>query len=536
MDTKNIKIWLPFMMAIVLAGGMFLGFRLEQHNAQKIRLFGPARNTKFDEIMNYIEANYVDDVKKDDLYDGAINAMLANLDPHSVYIPAKEIAGVEEEMVGNFEGIGIEFFIVNDTIMVVTPISGGPSELLGMQAGDRIIKINDSLVAGIKIQNSDVVKKLKGPGGTKVKVSIKRNGSPNLIDYTITRDKIPLYSLDAGFMVKDGIGYIKINRFSATTYEEFMKKLMELQAKGMTKLILDLRENPGGFLEQATAILDEILDGRKQMVYTQGRSFPKMEYNAKVPGRFEDGKIAILMDEGSASASEIVAGAIQDWDRGIIVGRRSFGKGLVQDQYQLPDGSALRLTIAKYFTPSGRCIQKSYKEGLDDYNQDVVDRYKHGEIFNKDSIHNDETMVFYTKIKHRKVFGGGGITPDFFVPLDTSTFNPLLGEIISKGLIQQFAYNYYSSNKEKFANYKDIKDYNSNFKIDETMYGTFINYAYQSGVSKSLEKYKIISQSELSKRLKAFFAKQKWQNDGFYPLILEDDKTFRKALLEIEKL
>ena len=266
MDTKNIKIWLPFMMAIVLAGGMFLGFRLEQHNAQKIRLFGPARNTKFDEIMNYIEANYVDDVKKDDLYDGAINAMLANLDPHSVYIPAKEIAGVEEEMVGNFEGIGIEFFIVNDTIMVVTPISGGPSELLGMQAGDRIIKINDSLVAGIKIQNSDVVKKLKGPGGTKVKVSIKRNGNPNLIDYTITRDKIPLYSLDAGFMVKDGIGYIKINRFSATTYEEFMKKLMELQAKGMTKLILDLRENPGGFYEAAGIFLAALIPAERGLL------------------------------------------------------------------------------------------------------------------------------------------------------------------------------------------------------------------------------------------------------------------------------
>lgn len=524
------------MFAIILAGGMFLGFRLQEHNSQKIRLFGPARNTKFDEIMNFIEANYVDEVNKNELYDGAINSMLAKLDPHSVYIPAQEIAGVEEEMIGNFEGIGIEFFIVNDTIMVVTPISGGPSEQLGMQAGDKIIKINDSIVAGVHIQNSDVVKKLKGPGGTKVKVSVKRNGQPNLIDYTITRDKIPLYSLDAGFMVKDNIGYIKINRFAATTYEEFVKKLLELQGKGMTKLILDLRENPGGFLEQATSILDEFIDGRKQMVYTQGRSFPKMEYNAKVPGRFEDGQIAILIDEGSASASEIVAGAIQDWDRGIIVGRRSFGKGLVQDQYALPDGSGLRLTIAKYYTPSGRCIQKSYKEGLDNYNMDLIDRYKHGEIFSKDSIHNDESNVFYTKIKHRKVFAGGGITPDFFVPLDTTTYNALLGDVINKGLLQQFAYNYFANNKPKFEVFKDVKQFATGFSIDEIMYNEFIDYCFQSGVSKTLEKYKLVSKVELSKRLKAFFAKQKWQNDGFYPLILNDDKTFNTALKELEKL
>lgn len=533
MDNKQLKIWIPFVFSLVLAGGMFLGYKLQDLNSSKYRPFSPSRSTKFDEIINYIEENYVDDVDKSRLYDESIASMLEHLDPHSVYIPATEIANVEEEMEGEFDGIGIEFFIVNDTIMVVTPISGGPSEQLGIQAGDKIIRINDSLVAGIGIQNADVVKKLKGPSGTKVKVTIQRNGQKNLLVYNIKRDKIPLYSVDAGFMVNKDVGYIKISRFAQTTYSEFMQKLASLKGQGMKSLILDLRENPGGYLEQATAILDEIIDGRKDLVITKGRSYPKMEYKSKIPGQFEAGKIAILIDEGSASASEIVAGAVQDWDRGVIIGRRSFGKGLVQDQYQLGDNSALRLTIAKYYTPSGRCIQKPYSEGLDNYNNEMLERVKHGEIFSKDSIKNDESEVFYTKIKKRKVYGGGGITPDIFIPLDTTNYNPFLSEAFGRGLVQEFAYNYYSSHKGDFQAYTK-QTYKDNFKVSDALYQEFVQYAFSNQVPKEYNKFTSVSKTEVNKRLKAYIAKQIWKNEGFYPLILSDDKAVQAALKALQ--
>lgn len=530
------KAFYPFIFAVILAAGILLGFKLQSRNASSYNQnISTSGNSKLDYILQLIDAKYVDSTDEQKLYDDAISKMLEDLDPHSVYLPPVEMKHEAEIMDGNFEGIGIEFSIQKDTIQVVTPISGGPSELAGISAGDKIIKINDTLVAGIKITNEMVMKKLKGPKDTKVKVTMLKNGTKKLITYTIKRDKIPLYSVDAGIMLDQQTGYIKINRFSKTTYQEFYEKLDALIKQGMKRLVLDLRQNPGGFMDQATAIADEFLDGDKTIVYTEGRTVPRTYDKAKTPGLFENGKLAVLIDEGSASASEILSGAIQDWDRGILIGRRTFGKGLVQQEFELGDGSSVRLTIAKYYTPTGRSIQRPYEDNVSDYYGDISKRYKDGEAFNQDSIKQEKTKAYKTLIKGRTVYGGGGITPDIYIPVDTSMLNPFVAEVYGLNLLQEFAYNYFADHKSEIENYKTAAQFTAQFTINDAFYSQFIKYCVAQGIDKSTLSYTEKSRAFLSNKLKAFLAKQAWKSDGFYTVIAQDDKMIQRALIELKK-
>lgn len=529
------KAFYPFIFSVILASGVYIGYKIQSRNASKSSIYNSNSNTKLDYVLRLIDAKYVDSVSVQKLYDDAISKMLTDLDPHSVYLPPVEMKHEAEIMAGNFEGIGVEFTIKNDTIQVVTPISGGPSEQAGISAGDKIIKINDTLAAGIKITNEMVMKKLKGPKDTKVKITVLKNNTNKLITYTIKRDKIPIYSVDAGFMIDKETGYIKINRFSKTTYEEFYNKLEALQKQGMKKLILDLRQNPGGFMDQATAVADEFLDGNKTIVYTEGRTVPKTYDKARTPGLFETGKLVVLIDEGSASASEIVSGAIQDWDRGVIIGRRSFGKGLVQQEYELGDGSSLRLTIAKYYTPSGRSIQRPYNEDIENYYGDITKRYKDGEVFHQDSIKQDKKEEFKTLIKGRTVYGGGGITPDIYIPLDTTMLNPFVLEVYGSNLLQEFTYNYYNANKNFFSKFPTAQSYNAGFTISDNLYQEFVKYCTTHNVSKEALDYTEKSKTFLSNKIKAYIAKQKWQSDGFYTVAAQEDSMIQRAMQELKK-
>ena len=480
MMNRRLAVWLPMIMALVLVAGIEIGLLLNSTHSQNVSFSG--KGSVMDQVLDYVKNKYVDTVNFATLENKGIQSMLQDLDPHSTFIPASDLRDVNQELEGNFDGVGIEFFLVNDTIMVVSTVSGGPAESVGILSGDRIISIDDTVVAGKHISDQQVVHKLRGLKGTKVKIGVKRGVSNDLRFFTVTRDKIPLYSIDASYMIDAHTGYIKINRFSETTPDEFDKAIDTLKKQGMTSLIIDLRQNGGGILESATAVADELLDQQKEIVYTKGRVFSKTDYKTRVLGEFEDGALAILIDEGTASASEIVAGAIQDWDRGVIVGRRSFGKGLVQEQYPLSDGSALRLTIAKYYTPSGRCIQKPYDHDINAYYGEVLQRYHKGEFTNADSIHFQDTTKYYTS-KGRVVHGGGGIVPDIFVPLDTSDFNnSFLTSVLNQGLIQQFAYSYYQSHPDLLKSYNDMHSFLSGFNLNDEMYNAFINYAQNENV------------------------------------------------------
>lgn len=531
---KKIQIFLPLILSLVMILGMMIGFKLQETSSEKINISSAGNhNSKINDLFQYIDAKYVDTVNGEQLKESAIVGVLKKLDPHSAYIPARELKAVNQSLEGNFEGIGIEFFIVDDTITVVTPLSGGPSEALGILAGDKIIKIDDKNVAGTGIKNEDVVSKLRGDKGTKVKVSILRSGSRDLIVYTITRDKIPIYSIDAAYMVDNELGYIRINRFSATTYEEFMRSLEKLKTAGITKLILDLRGNPGGYLNAAIGIADEFLENKKLIVYTQGHSYPRYDYYARSDGLFEKGDLAVLIDQGSASASEIVSGAVQDWDRGIVLGRRSFGKGLVQEQYTLPDSSALRLTVARYYTPSGRCIQRPYKDGFEKYYEEIDERFLHGEFQNADSIHQQDTVKYFTS-KGRVVYGGGGIIPDIFVPLDTAGNSSYLRELFAKGIIAQFAYHYVGNHKADLEKYKNSVEFAKNFSIDEKMMKEFIDYAEQHSVPFDENGFKK-SKTILIVRLKAYMAQQVWKSEDQYPVLQQIDNAFQKAYQVLKK-
>lgn len=389
---------------------------------------------KLNTFFKYVELAYVDSVNADKMTEDAIKAVLKDLDPHSVYIPKKDLQRKNEPLKGNFEGVGIQFNILHDTITVVSPISGGPSEKLGIRSGDKIIKIEDKTVAGVGFTNKDVADHLRGKKGTKVNVSILRKGENELLDYEITRDKIPIYSVDAVYMAAPKTGYIKLNRFAATTMGEIYEGLDELEDQGMKNLILDLRGNSGGYLNVAIELADQFLDKGKLIVYTEGRSYPRDNTYATSRGRLKKGKLIVLIDEGSASASEIVSGAVQDWDRALVIGRRSFGKGLVQKPFALPDGSGMRLTISRYYTPSGRSIQKPYEGGAEEYYSDVLNRYEHGELMHKDSIHFPDSLKYNTLVNERTVYGGGGIMPDFFIPLDTTQGSDYWSNLIRKGV------------------------------------------------------------------------------------------------------
>lgn len=514
-------IFLPFFLGLSLALGIFMGHSLQPGTAGGER-------SKLKTVLDYIEQEYVDPISADSLVETTIEAMLEQLDPHSAYIPAKDLQAVNESLEGNFEGIGIEFHIQQDTIMVVTAIPGGPSEKVGLMAGDRIVKVDGKSVAGIGITNEQVQKNLRGKGGSEVSVSIYRRNKEKLLDFKIIRGKIPLNSLETAYMIDKKTGFIKLSRFSATTYEECRTALEKLKGEGMQSLILDLRGNPGGFLDAATKLADEFLNGNKLIVYTSGKARPRSEYKARRDGLFEKGKLVILIDEGSASASEILAGAIQDWDRGTIIGRRSFGKGLVQEQSELPDGSALRLTIARYYTPSGRSIQKPYYEGVQEYEGEVYDRYQHGELLIADSIKQADSLKFKTA-SGRTVYGGGGIMPDVFVPLDTSYNSSYLDRIYAGGLVNLFTYDYVDAKREELKGYADHDDFRKNFPVDGPLLNEFVAFAEKNGVKKDvqgIEKSNIF----LRNQLKAYIARLLWQNSGLYPILHEQDKAVREAL------
>ncbi len=514
----------PIFFAVVLILGMYFGFKFSDEIREATR---SKSGNKFDQILRLIDKKYVDSVNLKDIQDQTIEDLLSKLDPHSIYIPAENVSEVNETLEGNFDGIGIEFFLLKDTIYVVSAISGGPSEQLGIRSGDKIIKINGKLMAGKKIKNSDVTSNLRGESGSIVKVSILRKGVQKLIDFTIKRGKIPLNSVDVSYMAAPTIGYIKINTFAASTYDEFYESIAKLKSEGLQSLILDLRGNPGGYLTTAIMIADEFLGDKKLIVYTMGNSSPKKQEFATSAGNFEKGKLIVMVDEGSASASEIVSGAVQDWDRGIIVGRRSFGKGLVQEQASLLDGSSLRLTIARYYTPTGRCIQKPYKNG-EDYGSDMVNRYLHGELTNADSILNNKSEQFKTP-GGKTVYGGGGITPDVFIPLDTSDYSVFYGRLVSEGILSEFCYNYSDLNKAKFQSLKTINDFINGFEVTNEVFDQLLQFAKKKGLNyqnKDLSK----SGTSIKIQLKAIIARQYFKNEGYYRIMSALDMGLQKSV------
>ena len=530
---KNYRIYLPVVFALILISGIVLGFLLQNKVAHQTVLpylnRSGAGYNKVDEIIRYIENDYVDSVHQDHLETDAIKGMLNDLDPHSQYIPADEFNEINDPLLGSFEGIGISFQIEKDTIMVVNPIPGGPSEKVGLMAGDRIVRVNDTLVAGVHITNTKAMHMLKGKKGTKVNVTIYRRGVPKLLHFTITRDVIPMYSLDIAYMVNKDLGYIKLNKFSATTYEEFDRAVRKLKKEGMKKLILDLRGNPGGFLNAAIKVADEFLPAGKLIVYTKGLHRPKTVAYSTDKGQLKHTDVAILINEGTASAAEIVTGALQDNDIGVVIGRRSFGKGLVQEQLRLPDGSALRLTVARYYTPTGRCIQKPYKkDDFKDYYAEAYRRYLDGEMENPDSIKFNDSLKFVTP-KGKVVYGGGGIMPDIYVPLVEDTLHSFYNILANKGLIYQFAFDYTDSHRPQLRKYKDFKQFDQGFHMTEKEYADLVAFARSKGIKTTRRKEKL-SEKRIKILFKAYVGRNILNEKGFYPIYHQIDPIFKKAV------
>ncbi|MFT3824594.1 MAG: S41 family peptidase [Chitinophagaceae bacterium] len=529
---KKLQVWLPLMFSIVLIIGMWIGSGLRKNIPFSQGLFETTRRSSLQEVMDLVKNKYVDKVSLDSLSDDAIQAMLAHLDPHSIFIPATRLTEVNEDLQGNFEGIGVEFFIISDTVNAVNVLAGGPSDKAGLQVGDKFLKVGDSVVTGKTINGDKIKKLLRGAGGSQVNVTVLRGN--RTVQVNITRGLIPLNSLDAGYMINDSIGYIHLNKFASTTYKEFIETLEALQKKGMKRMVLDLRGNGGGILNEAADVIDEFLDDEKLIVYTQGNKQPKIEYRCKRPGLFEKGKLVLLVDEGSASASEIVAGALQDWDRATIVGRRTFGKGLVQEQFNLSNGAALRLTVARYYTPIGRNIQKPYDKGRDAYNDELVERFQNGEVVKGDSVVNHKGPVFKTK-GGRTVYGGGGITPDVFVPLDTTTFSPAIYPLFDGQVFGKFIYSYYLQNLSYFKQFKDPADFNRSFTGSpaDAAWIALVNFAAQNSVK--LENISVRDKADIQQRIKTWMARQIWRMEGYYEVNNTYDPMFEKALEEIKK-
>lgn len=524
---KNIKysVYIPVLLALALVAGVIIGNKLNRNSGGNFQ--AAAKVNKFDAIVDLIQNAYVDSISTDSLVEKTIPQLLKNLDPHTTYIPAKEMVGVEEEMRGNFGGIGVQFSIQNDTVMVVDVISGGPSSKLGIVPGDRIVTVNDTLLVGKTLKNEKVLSKLRGEKGTKVNVGIKRKGIKDLISFTITRGEIPIYSVDVNYMIDESTGYIKVSRFGEQTYEEFMQGMKELDQQGMKNVIVDLRGNPGGYLNAVIKMVNEFLPKGQLIVYTQGNSQPRKTFQSDSRGTYRDKGIVVLVDDFSASASEIFAGAIQDNDRGWIVGRRSFGKGLVQEQIPFNDGSAVRLTVARYYTPSGRCIQKPYDKGNDEYYNDIMERAIHGEFQKADSIKYQDTVKYKTS-SGRIVHGGGGIMPDFFVPADTTGYSDFYSKVTQKGLVYQFALEYADSNRKQLSNFKNSTDFDGFFKQVNT-FNLFVQYADKKGVKAKPADLKI-SEKVISHQVKAYIARNILGEKGFYPIIQNIDNTLLEAI------
>jgi carboxyl-terminal processing protease len=524
------RAYLPLIIAAAVAVGLLIGFYMPHPQTGLYTNFPPS-NDKLSRVLDIIESDYVDTINRNTLIEEAIPVMLRKLDPHSVYIPATDLARANEPLQGNFDGIGVSFNMLTDTVLIISTISGGPSEKAGILAGDKIILVNDSLIAGRSIPDEEIVKMLKGPRGTKVDLKIERKGTDTLLPFTITRDKIPIYSVDVAYMMSDDVGYIKISNFALTTHEEFKKGVSELKQQGMNKLILDLRGNSGGVMDAATMIADEFLPEGKLIVYTMGKATARQEIKATSRGDFEEGELVVLIDEWSASASEILAGAVQDNDRGTIIGRRSFGKGLVQEPVMFRDGSGMRLTIARYYTPTGRSIQKPYDEGIDKYYEDLGNRLMHGEFEEADSIRMDDSLRFTTP-GGRIVYGGGGIMPDIFIPIDTTGISDYFLAIRNSGLIYRFALKFTEDNRDAMKKYKDLASLDR-WLTEQDLMSQFIRFAEQNGIPPNRQQI-AISKDIINVQLKAYVARNMLDNSGFYPIWQAIDRTLLEALEYIQ--
>ncbi len=529
---KYNKAYLPLIIGCSVALGILIGFYMP-HPQNGLYTNFPASNDKLGRVLDIIESDYVDTVNRNALIEEAIPAMLRKLDPHSVYIPATDLARANEPLQGNFDGIGVSFNMLTDTVLIISTISGGPSEKAGIIPGDKIIFVNDSLIAGKGKPDEEVVKMLKGPRGTKVGLKIERKGTDTLLPFTIVRDKIPIYSVDVSYMMSDEVGYIKISNFALTTHDEFKQGLSGLKDQGMKKLILDLRGNSGGVMDAATMIADEFLPDGKLIVFTMGKSHPRQDTKTTSRGDFEKGELVVLIDEWSASASEILAGAVQDNDRGTIIGRRSFGKGLVQEPVMFRDGSGMRLTIARYYTPTGRSIQKPYDQGVDKYYEDLGNRLMHGEFEEADSIWMDDSLRFTTP-GGKTVYGGGGIMPDIFVPIDTTGISDYFLAIRNSGLLYRYALKYTEDNREIMSKYNDLPSLDK-WLSSQNLTSKFVRYADQNGVPANRQQL-AVSEKIILVQLRAYIARNMLDNIGFYPIWQEIDKTLLDALEYIESI
>ena len=530
MSNKSTRqpIWLPLAIALAVVVGVFIGsrFNINKPVAENDR--------KLNAILNLIAQDYVDTTNFHDLVELSIPEILRKLDPHTSYFSAEELKASTDDLNGSFSGIGIQFMLDNDTIGVVEVIPGGPSEKVGIMPGDRIITIDDSVATGENVTNGMVMKRLRGPKGTKVKLGIKRQSSSKLLTFTVTRGDIPVNTVDAYYMIDKNTGYVKINQFGRHTYDEFITAMASLQEEGAKRYIIDLRGNGGGFMEMAVLMANEFLPENMPIVFTKGRyKRDDSEVWSDGNGSFQDAELAVLIDEYSASASEIFAGAMQDNDRGLIVGCRSFGKGLVQKEFILPDSSAIHLTTARYYTPSGRCIQKDYKDGANSYNEELYDRYLHGELYSRDSMKIDKSQIFST-LNGRTVYGGGGIVPDIFVPRDTSGITNYYMDIFNAGLMERYSFNYCNNNRASLNKMEDYKQFLRMAPSDEVLIKDFVDYAATNGVAPRWY-YINLSRDLIVTRLKALIARDAFGNQAFYPIVNRIDKTLQEALKALNK-
>jgi carboxyl-terminal processing protease len=524
MNNKKLNIWLPLLFSIVMILGMFFGYKMRDSMPGK-KFFSLQKNSTLQEVSDLLNTRYVDAIDNQSLNDTAIDAILSKLDPHTVHIPARDLAQVNEDIQGSFVGIGIEYNIINDSLNIAQVISNGPAERAGILVGDIILKAGDSTISGKKIVTENVKNLLRGEDKSIIKLTIFRSNEQKLID--VKRGSITVPSVDAYYMIDNKTGYIKINKFSTQTYKEFMNGLLTLKKQQMQSLIIDLRDNGGGVLEEAVEIADELLAGDKLITYTEGTHTAKKEYRCRRQGQFETGKVVLLADEGSASASEVLLGALQDWDRATVVGRRSFGKGLVQEQYDLNDKSALRLTVARYYTPLGRSIQRSYKNGSRSYYEEISKRFVHDNSFATDSIYNDTSKIYKTK-EGKKLYGSGGIRPDYFVPIDTVAVGLTTKRLSIKGTLDNFGYKYFKQKNTELSKYKNATQFVNEFTVSESDWAYFATLASKDSIS--LFNISAKEKAFLASNLKSAIARQLFKTEGYYESLNREDEGLKKAL------
>ena len=518
----------PIYLSLAAAFGVLLGIVISRSNNANTFINKGGNMNLIDKVFYLIENNYVDTVDINKMQVEAVNNVIDKMDPHSEYFEPEVLEEVNEDLQGSFEGIGVTFRIEKDTVTIISTIKGGPSEKVGIKAGDRIVYVGDSLIAGVGINNNKVMKQLKGPRGTKVDVKMYRRGVPELLDFTITRDVIPTYSVDVAYMINETTGYIKLEKFIATTHKEFVNAVKNLQKQGMQKLIFDLRGNAGGYLVEAVDIADEFLPKGSLIVYTQGEHRDRQYIFARRRGMLEDTPVTILIDEGSASASEIVAGALQDNDRGTIVGRRSFGKGLVQEQFDLGDGAGLRLTVARYYTPTGRCIQKPYDGDREKYLYEAYDRYNSGEMFSADSIHFADSLRYITP-GGKTVYGGGGIMPDIYVPLKQDSTEYFFNKIVNASIVFQYAFDYSDTHRDELLKYGDEKNLDKKFRFTDTMWNEILKEAKKKKIT-GTEEQKAVAKTMTAQLFKAYVARDVFGDEAFYPIYEPLDEVLKEAL------